>query len=174
MRSIGRVVELRLIGDLSAPGLAAAKSCRTAWLPKTEAGGFVIGHLKYHCRPPKWRRRGTMMIHWSRLPSWRRSQPSLCPLMSALIVPLAISPQYECVQANPALRRCSTELYEAPSGEPIQVEFQAVLQANPLAWSWHLTFSHRRATPYGKLYVCPRLIPRPPVERASRYQSKAP
>jgi hypothetical protein len=46
------------------------------------------------------------MIRWSRLPSWIRNQPSSLPLISALIVPVAISPQYECVQrVNAGLAR---------------------------------------------------------------------
>ena len=40
--------------------------------------------------------------------------------------------------SNPAYANVRTELDEAPSREPVQVEFQAILQTNSFAWPRHL------------------------------------
>jgi len=66
-----------------------------------------------------------------------RNQPSCGPLMSALIMPVAISPQYECVHAiprTPIFAPCRTNPL---SSEPVEIQLQSVLQTNTLTWMYH-------------------------------------
>jgi hypothetical protein len=57
----------------------------------TDTGRFLTGHMKYHCRPPKCLGRAVRTIDCSKLPKRIRNQPSLWPLISAVMMPEAIS-----------------------------------------------------------------------------------
>jgi hypothetical protein len=57
--------------------------------------------------------------------------------MSALMIPVAISPQVGVRPSDSAPTDVRAGLDETLSSQPVQIQPQSVLQANPFAWSAH-------------------------------------
>jgi hypothetical protein len=131
------VVELGLIGDLPPPGLAAAKSRRAIWLPKHRHG--TVSDWAHEVPLPTTEvsrsvKKDYPLVEASKL----NTKPTL--VLSAHVrgykadgnfAPIRMRP-FDSTSAN--VRAVSDK---SLSGQPVQIQFQSILQANPFAWPGH-------------------------------------